>query len=280
MDVFLAGTDVTLSVQLQDKNGNPITVTGIEYRVTDQNGAEVVTRSTLNGFVSGSPQASIPVPAEINALPDGVVSGVRNVDLFCVVAGNTVVMSAPYGIETADPLQIGVNSFQNIAQAEFLALSIPNTPSWDAAVSQDRVAALIDARSHIVQLNFSQLNSNINWGQDSLNFVPEGTYSTNYVSSNGMFLFNGNLALLTPQQFSKLPEKFVFALRQAQLVEADAILGGNVVEGRRREGLMLETIGDVKQMYRPGKPLDLPVCKRALGYLSYFVTFAKRIGRG
>ncbi|MEB0029211.1 hypothetical protein QN372_00460 [Undibacterium sp. RTI2.1] len=279
MDIFLAGTAVNLITVLSDKSGNPLKVTSIEYRISDESGTELVPLQALSSFVAESPQAVIEVSAENNIIADTAALGLRAVELHCVVAGNTIVINTGYIVELADPLVVGTNSFQTYAQAEFNAVSLPNLAGWDKSSESERIAALSDARDHIVQLSFTQLNSNVNWGQDSLNFVPEGTYSTNYVSNGDMFLFNGNLALLTPLQFSKLPDKFKLALSKAQIVEADSILGGNVVDSRRREGLLLESIGEVKQMYRSGKPLDLPVSRRALSYLSYFVTFSKKVGR-
>lgn len=279
MDVFLAGTDVTLSVPLVDKSGNPINVSTVSYRVTDQDDIEVVANTSLSSFSEGSETADILVPALKNALATGASRGLRSVELTCLVGVNTVVILTAYGIELSDPLQVGVDSFQTYSQAEFAALSMPNTPGWDAASKEERIAALIDARLHICQLSFSQLNSNINWGQDSLNFVPEGSYSTNYISANGMFMFNGNLMLLTTEQFAKLPVRFLSALRSAQIAEADNILGGDPMEKQRRAGLTMEAVGESKQSFRTGKPLELPVSRRALAYLSFFVTFSKKIGR-
>lgn len=279
MDVFVAGTDVTLTVPLVDKSGNAMTVDAISYRITDQDGTELVALQPLASFVAGQASASILVSAADNTLAAGVSRAMRNIELTCTIAGNNVMVHAAYVIEVADPLVVGVNSFMTYAQAEFVALDIPNLSGWEAASEQQRIAALIDARSHIVQLSFSPLNSNVNWGQDSLNFIPEGTYDTNYIGNSSMFLFNGNLDLLRPDQFAALPTRFVTALRKAQLAEADAILGGDSVEKKRQDGLIQDNIGESRQMYRQGKPLQLPVCRRALGYLSYFVTFSRKIGR-
>lgn len=279
MDVFSAGTDVALQVPLQDKVGNPLTVSAISYRVTDENGVELVPATALASFVAGSAAAGIAIPAAENTLAAGVARGLRNVELTCTIGGNQIFLHAAYAIEIADPLVVGVNSFMTYAQAEFTALGLPNIDAWNGADEQARIAALMDARSHIVQLSFTPLNSNVNWGQDSLNFIPEGTYNTDYVGDSSMFLFNGNLDLLRPDQFKSLPSRFVDALKRAQVVEADAILGGNSIEQKRREGLVQDNIGESRQMFRQSKPLELPVCRRALGYLGYFVTFAKRIGR-
>lgn len=280
MNVFLQGTDVSLIVPLKDKGGNPISVTTVQCRVTDQDDVEVLAQHSVDSFSEGDSEVVIAVLAASNTLGAGIARALRSVELTCLVEGNTIVINTAYAIELADPLQVGINSFQSYASAEFVSLDIPNTPGWDAATNQERQAALIDARSHIVQLNFTQLNSTGNWGQDSLNYVPEGSYPTNYATQNGVFMFQGDLSLMSAEQFVLLPAKFKKALCLAQVAEADAILGGDPIEDRRHKGILMEAVGEVRQMFRSGKPLELPVSRRALGYISYFVSFSKKIGRG
>ena len=292
MEIYLAGTAVSLTVPLVDRSGNALDVASAEYRVVDQAGHEVVARGPLNGL-DGS-NAVVTIDAAVNqvtTIPDTITSNdidkymtreARTVELFLTdTLGNVTMIAKSYALETPDPLIVGLNSFQTFAQADLMALEIPNMTAWNAATEHEKITALIEARQRICQLNFWLLNSNINWGQDNLNYVPEGAYQSPYATNgNRMFIFNGNLSLLTPAQFSRLPVRFIAALRRAQVAEADQILGGSPVDARRQEGLMLESIGEVKQMFRPSKPLDLPISKRALRYLSQFVTFAKRIGRG
>jgi hypothetical protein len=290
MDIFLAGTSVALAVPLQDRNGNALDVASIEYRIVNQAGAEVLARTALTTFVGGS-EAVIEVPAGLNAVatidPATITAGMidsffvresRTVELFCTDAvGNTVLLTSTYALEPAETLIAGLNSFQNFTQAQLVAMDIPQLVGWNGSNEKDKIAALIEARLQICQLRFNIINSNVNWGQDNLNYVPEGAYPTPYA---GMFMFNGNLALITPSNFTRLPPRFKLALCRAQVAQADAILGGDPVDVRRKEGLILESIGEVKQMFRGGKPLDLPVSKRALKYLSPFVSFSQRIGRG
>lgn len=296
MESFLQGTAVTLTIPLVDKWGNQLTVESISYCIVDQSGtfvsddteaAGVVASTTtvlpqtpLIGFVAGAATAVVTTSPTINTLAAYNTSELRSIQLQCLTSdGNTIPLSASYVVELQDPLQIGINSFMTYANAEFTSLSIPNTPGWDGASDGDRIAALIDARNHICQLNFSQLNSNVNWGQDSLSFIPEGVYPSSYATPDGMFLFSGNLSFLTVAQFAQLPPRFMNALYLAQVAEADAILGGDPVEKKRQEGLMLETIGESKMMFRGSKPLQLPCSRRALGYLSYFITFNKSLTR-
>ena len=290
MEIYLAGTPVALTVALQDRNGNALEVASVEYRIVKQDGSEVMPRAALDSFGGGS-EAVVEVPAEINAVaeinPAAITAAQidsffvresRTVELFCTdAAGNTVLLTKTYALEPAETLIAGLNSFQSFSQAELVAMDIPQLAGWNNANEKDKIAALIEARLQICQLRFSIINSNVNWGQDNLNYVPEGAYPTPYA---GMFMFNGNLALITPSNFVKLPPRFKLALCRAQVAQADAVLGGDPVDTRRKEGLILESIGEVKQMFRGGKPLDLPVSKRALKYLSPFVSFSQRIGRG
>lgn len=295
MEIYLAGTEINQSIDLVDRNGNALEVDSISYRVVDMTETELVPSTPVTGFVTGDTSVIITVSASVNAIAEvpldaDITSGqidtfntreTRTVELYCVTSiGNTILIKSSYGLEHPDPLRVGINSFQTLPQAELISLDVYGTLGWDSAGDQDKIAALIQARSHICQLNFWLLNSNINWGQDSLNFVPEGSVVSPYAGSSSPFIFNGNLGLLTPIQYGRLPGRFKSALRLAQVAEADSILGGDPVDARRREGLLLESIGESKQMFRTGKPLDLPVSKRALRYLSAFVTFSKRLGRG
>lgn len=280
VSVYLAGTAVKQSVSLVNEDGSIIPITSITYRVLNQDEQVLVNSSPATDFVIGSGEVTITVPPSVNQIAAGNAREIRSVELTCVSDSNTIVFASSYGIELPDPLVTGLNSFQNFALAQLTVLDIPNLPAWDSASENERVAALIDAREHIVQLNFSLLNSNINFGQDQLTFVPEGEYQSQYVARNGLFLFNGNLALLNPTQFLALPERFRKALRQAQVVEADNILGGGGIDFNRQLGMTENEIGETRQKYRDSMPLNLPVCTRAIRYLSYYVNFSKRIGRG
>lgn len=287
MDIYLAGTPVTVVVPITDRNGNPLTATSVEYRVVKSDGTEVVAKAALGTFTSGASEASITVAAEFNTVPaidvDAVtfaqidsiaVREARLVEVFATVGGNVILITKSYALEPVDSLVPGLNSFQTYAQAELGALDIPNMVGWNAAHEKDRIAALVEARWRINQLRFALLNSNMNFGQDNLGYVPEGTFPTPYTG-----MFNGNLSVLAPRQFKNLPPRFLAALRKAQVAQANALLGSDDISERRADGLVLESIGEVRQMYRQGKPLDLPVCKEALRYLSPFVTFSKKIGR-
>ncbi len=280
LEVYLGNTEVTVTVDLVDEMGNALNVNSVDYRVVDQNNAELVARTTVSGFTAGDLQAVVVVSQAFNVMAATSTREVRSVELYCETDAGTIGFSKSYGLELIDPLKIATNTFQGFAMAQLTAMDIPNLDAWHAASEQEKVRALIDAREHIVQLNFNLLNSNVNFGQDQLNYVPEGSFQSAYVARNSLFLFNGNLNLLNETQFNQLPERFKKALRQAQVVEANAILGGNTDELKRASAIIEEQIGETNTKFRPTPALTLPVCRRALGYISYYVTFAKKIGRG
>lgn len=280
LDLYLAGTEVTLTIDLVDAAGNELSVNSIQYSVLDMSGTAIVPQAALASFTSGDSQAVVVISTTLNQLTGSTPREVRTVELRCATDTGTVGISKTYAIETTDPLKIPDTSFQTFPMAQLTALDISNIGAFNSASEREQIAALMDAREHIVQLNFSMLNSNVNFGQDSLNYVPEGSYQSAYVSRNSLFLFNGSLNLLNEEQFNQLPEKFKRALRQAQVVEANAILGGEPDDAKRNAGIVEEKIGESTIKFGQGAKLSLPVCKRALGYLSYYVSFAKRIGRG
>ena len=67
----------------------------------------------------------------------------------------------------------------------------------------------------------------------------------------------------------------------AQVADAAATLTPDPVEEKRAKGLILDTIGETKQMFRSGRPVNSPVCKKAMDYLRDFVVTgsALKIGR-
>lgn len=280
LDIYLADTEVTLTIDLVDAAGNGLSVNAIQYTVLDMNGQALVAQTSLAGFTSGDSQAVVVIPMLSNQLTAPNTREVRTVELRCATDTGTIGLSKTYAIETTDPLKVPETSFQTFPMAQLTAFDLPNIAAFHAASERDQIAALMEARSHIVQLNFNLLNSNANFGQDSLNYVPEGSFQSSHVARNSVFVLNGSLDLLDETQFNQLPERFKKALRQAQVLEANAILGGEPDDAKRSIGIIEERIGESTIKFGQGAKLTLPVCRRALGYLSYYVSFAKRIGRG
>ena len=83
---------------------------------------------------------------------------------------------------------------------------------------------------------------------------------------------------------SSVPEAEIFKANVGlveQVADAAATLSPYTVEQKRAKGLILDTIGETKQMFSSGRPVNSPVCKKAMDYLRDFVVTgsALKIGR-
>lgn len=277
MDMYLGGTDVTSFIELADEFGNPLTVDTLDYEVVDQTGAAVVARAPIVGFVAATPNVLIVVPASANTLTSPNVRETRRINLYCVVAGNTLLITKLYAVEANAVLVTGENSFQTYDEAELLSLEIPNLNGWNAATYREKVAALMEARVRLCKLNYNIFNSNM-WTQDSMNFIPEGTRVTLWAVGMG---YGGDISYIPPASFVTLPPRFLKALRLAQVAEANYITGianGQIVD-KHAQGLVSDAVGESKQVFSRGIPLKLQVSRDAARYVSSFITYNIRTSR-
>lgn len=274
MDKFLAGAPVTLTIPLQDRLGNPVTATAVEFEVLDRHGAVKQARQAVT---LGGDSVTVVVASSANDLAESVPRDLRTVKLYCVIEGGEATISKSYAVEADAVLIVGVNSFQTLEEAELTAMDIFDVGDWDVIDDEDKVRALADARTRICAMSFNLLD--IHRPQDDVGYVPEGVIGI----SRGPSPWNikDQLGDLTIEQYNLLPEKFKKALRMAQVADAAATLTPDPVEQKRAKGLILDTIGETKQMFRSSRPVNSPVCKKAMDYLRDFVVTgsALKIGR-
>ena len=273
MDKFLAGAPVTLTIPLQDRLGNQVAALGVEFEVLDRAGAVKQARQAVT--VSGD-SVEVTVTSATNELADGVPRDLRTVKLYCQIDGGEQTISKSYAVEAEAILIVGVNSFQTLDEAELTAMDIFDMGDWDVMDDDDKVRALIDARTRICGMTFNLLDM---YRQDKVSYVPEGVIGI----TKGVSPWNikNQLADITVEQYNLLPEKFKLALRCAQVADAAATLSPDPVEQKRAKGLILDTIGETKQMFSSGRPVSSPVAKKAMDYLREFVVTGStlKIGR-
>ena len=98
-----------------------------------------------------------------------------------------------------------------------------------------------------------------------------GQFAYRMEDDRGLDIVVENIRSLTINDLLLLPSAFLIALRKAQISEADIVMGGGSVHRKREDGLMSDTVGESKIMFRPGKPVVLPVDRRTLSYLSGYI---------
>lgn len=259
MQSVLGGQEVTWVIPLYTEGGVVIPATAIEYRVIDQGEVEKVARTPLVGFTSGADSASVTVLAAANALAVQAGRELRMIELFVTTPDGTVKLQYSYVIEAELLLAIGVNSFQGYPSALMVGYELPAVDSWNTASKGDRINALIAAWRNISKLRLRDVED------ESMSRIAP---------------FN-DIAEMTAAEFALLSADMRAALARAQVLEADYLLGGDEVGDVRRAGVMSMTVGESSNFFRPSKPYEAAVCKRAMKELSkYTVPGNARIARG
>ncbi|CAG9228842.1 hypothetical protein [Burkholderia vietnamiensis] len=260
MNVYLAASDVTLTIPFVDSLGNPVTPTAVSYRVLDEEGSALVDSTSL-AFDSLVGSVVVTVPAALNALPSGKVRALRQVELLMDTAAGRVFTEAQFVIEGTELLVPGTNSFQTLNKAELVALDIPGLTAWSQASRADRIAAMIQARNNIGQMQYRY-----RWSENWQNFIfPEfGIYS---------------IVQFTQEQYLSLPIDFRVACERAQIMEADDLLGGDPVLAKRAQGIVSETIGDSTTAFSAVRPSRQLICDRAMKELARYVVKRTRLTR-
>lgn len=245
MQTFLPGTDVLVTTNLVDSAGTALSPLAVEYAVFTEDGEELVARVAVPAYVAGESEVSVTVLAASNALDTGETVGLRQVIFYAQLETGWVAQEEIYKIATLDPLVVPDTSFTTYNEAVLIASGMTDMDGWNAASKEDRLGALTQARDNLCRITYSEAT---------------------------------DLSEYTADDFADLDATFKWVLQKAQVVEADAILVGDEVSAKREGGLMSETIGESSMMFRPGRPAQYPVSKRAMKLLSRYIR-PRMIGR-
>jgi hypothetical protein len=263
MKTVLPEASMVIKIPFVDNEGIELAPTALSYSLMDETGA----------LIDDVPFVPVPIENEVeitilgplNALASNEIRGLRTIRLN-MIDGNGVlhIRDESYLVERADTLLFGINSFQTYPQALLTMLEISSINILGGLPRGQQIRALQESYHRLCRLNFSIRNTGLG-GQSYLNVGSQS--------------FSGTLTDLQPSELEALGARFLGALRLAQIVEADVIVGGDPTAERRRDGLMSETIGESSNMFRPGKPVILSVSDRALRYLAGYISYSTRLSR-
>lgn len=273
----IAGTysnnsDVTVTLAAIDDYGNLISnIDTIIAQVLDEAGNELLASADVT-YAANASEYTVYVPANVNTLPVNVKQAIRVIRVTIIDGNYTkVVTDHSYIIDTPNVLEVMANTYQTLQSAELLSNSMSRLDNWKAAYNADKKAALETAYNRIGRLTFEVEDPTFTYPINVLN-------ARDTASAPTITLYEINN--LSAIDFEALPKNFVNAVRRAQLVEANSILeiGESIIE-KRRGGLMSETVGESSQMWRPGKPVLLSVCRETLEELSGYIRYGAGIKR-
>ena len=249
MKTYRDGSAVTVEIPFQDMAGNEVVPATLSYRVYDEAGVEII-GDTAHAFSAGETTTLITIPGGNNALTteDRVM---RIVELTMTDAdGGVFINLSRYIVERVEFLGVMSNSYLTYDSAVLYAMNVADMRSWDKATEAQRKGALVEAYRNLGKMRYSVL------GVDYSDITDQDAAT-----------------------FEAMNSGFLIAIKTAQVVEADSLLGGNVVQDRRENGLLSNSVGESSQMYRTGKPLLLPVSRRALSHLAGYLRYGSPVGR-
>lgn len=253
---------VLLTVPFLDKAGQAITP--IKLRATLRDGEDELVRSFDEVSLPVGPvDYTYDIAPIYNALEAGerVMARVLRVELETVFGVHIQRLS--YRIESDLDLEVMVNSFQTYDAAEIVALGLVNLTGWAGAGETQRKTALIAAFERICRLPFQIAprddQGNLLWSE--LSTIEPDQWGE--VSADGFYAF--------PTHFKKV-------LRQAQVVEANELLVGDLVGARHRAGIVSETIGESSVTLRENR-IDHGVSSLTLQVLGFYLNLGARIAR-
>lgn len=250
MEKIIAGQAAALQVDFEDPFGNFITPSEASYSIIDEHGTYLKQDEPI---LVSSPSELIVIPDSDNELAPDQISAYRMIVItFKDDTFNTYTVSRHYVIQRISTLEVGVTGFGTMGELMIQATRMPELDELLAFTPDKITAALAGA-----YFNIGRLNIELRSGNKVFNSTFDMTYDD----------------VMAMDIKSRL--RFV----QAQLIEANFLLGGNPVEQRRRMGLLSESVGEVSQFFRTVRPVILPVSDDCARILSPFIRRSLRIAR-
>jgi hypothetical protein len=268
MATYLDATDVVVVIEHKDDSGATVTPSAISYSLYDEIDTRLV--GPLSPSVGSGNSTSVTISSLYNTLAAGQINGARQLKATITHSGGVIKKNIFYLLKSDIALVIPKTSFVTMAGAMAAAMSMPDLDTFTAATELDRTIALMESYLKISRLAFNVETST----GDTMSII---TWPGESLTKTG--LSAANFAIMTPAEFFLLPLRFREALARAQVAEANDVLVEDPISDRVRAGLLSETIGESSMMFKSVRPLERGVSRRAIQYLSEFMSTRVVIGR-
>lgn len=268
-----AGQSARFVISTLDPAGAAYAVTAASWAIYDEAGASLVTGSVAPADIAAS-SVTFTVAGTSLVLAAGVPSAGREIVVTITTPDGPIELREYFVLVSATPLLPFTNSVMSYAEALAVRESFgPDMGGWDGATNhQQRINALINAHANLARLVYSVPHDAARLPSD---YAGYGTGSDTVFDMRRRL----QLSTLNATSFAALPASFVQALKRAQLVEADTILGGDIVGDKRRDGVVSETIGESSTFFQSKPLLDLPIGRRAYAILRPYISISVGVSR-
>lgn len=254
----------------------PEGVSGVSatYEVFDEEGSPVGS-GAIAEYDGNAATITVSLSSADNALAQGVShSGRELVVTITDDEGDEHEARDYFVLVASNPLTVLGNSFLSFPAALALREQFgPVMDGWDKVQNNStRQSALIQAHSNLCRVRYAV-------GAPKTGDVRD--YAAYGTGSEISFDFKRRVSLMgiSREDFDALPDHFRKALRRAQLIEANILLGGDIVGQKRKDGIISETIGESSTFFSSKPYLNLPFSRQAFEVLKPYITVSVRVGR-
>lgn len=280
MNSYPENEQVSFEIQVVDATGKPYEeACKATYSLFDAKGKELF--SGNNDNVTST--INIVVVAQHNKLAEKSTKDIRKLVVKFMKSDDSLIsaVSTPYFIYSKTPLVVGQNSFVTYEEYLLIASMTPHLDNFEGATKDQVVVALQEARDRLCRLRY-RISAN-QYRQENVGYVSEVAWRPRAITDDdplGLSLLRFSLDDVTTEEFSTMPEKFRNAVAKAQVIEANAVLAPtDSIEDKRRRGLILETVHEVKQMFSNVRPVNEKITSEAMKVLAPYLDTTMRIGR-
>lgn len=272
-------TKITIEVPVQTASGESFSEEcSFDWTLMDSDSQKL----TEGKGTSSEGKAVITIDAEFGKVPEGQAKDIRA--LIVNMATETETLATQkiyYALVAKNPLIVGENSFVTLEKFYLIASMTPGLDQVDTANEADLVTSLLESYQRISTHRFRLPYSSIR--MENVGYKSEIAWRPRAITDAdplGIYTHSFKITDLTSDEFENLPSDFKDALMKAQVIEANSILAPtDTIEERRRKGVILETIHEVKMMFSSTTPVQTTLAKDALVVLAPYLDNTIRIGR-
>lgn len=280
MNCYPENTQICIDADVFDAAGEAYSeVCNATYKLTNADGDELFSGS----MESVQTKVTIVIGADLNEVPKGSVKDLRRLVIRFTKPEDDLLVSEQeiiYFIRSDAPLIVGDNSFVTYENYLLIASATPHLDQFGDKSKDEIVVALQEAHDRLMRLRFRLPYKT---KQENVGYVSEVAWRPRAITDDDpldLQSYKFSLEEVTPEGFKMLPEKFRKALAKAQVIEANTVLEPtDSIEERRRKGVILETINEVKMMFSSTTPVNQKICRDALRVLSPYLDTTVRIRR-
>lgn len=279
MNTYPEDKDIEIEVQVIDASGEPFMDScDAKWTLTDVDD-EILSKGEVKGVTEGV--CKIKIESKFNTAESGRIKDMRVLYVeFSTENTELQEQTIKYLVAAKTPLVVGANSFVTLEQAQLLAETTPNMTYFKSASEEQIVQSLSASYEKIASYRF-RLNTRA--VMENVAFVSEVAWRPRAITDDdpmGLHSYRFKLSEVTPESYKTLPEDFRKALSKAQVLEANSQMAPtDSIEQRRRKGVILETINEVKMMFSSTTPVKENICSEAMSILAPWIDRSMRIGR-